>query len=167
MVLFSVINDVIFSYFFIFSLGSFLFSQKKVGYLAWAPESQNIRIPKPNKSILARQSGIFKDFIGFHIFGYDFWEVGGDVWRCLCRHMPFMSMGGQADGLAWAYPGARNPTSVSGNYLWIASLIDKECSKECLFLYTHPWCILCPTSQVSKLNQEICKVKKILFMRMC
>ena len=38
--------------------------------------------------IFRRKMVVFwKVFLGFRNFVYDYWEVGGDVWRWLCRHV--------------------------------------------------------------------------------
>jgi hypothetical protein len=68
-----------------------------------------------------RTRGVFsKVFLGFRNFGYDFLGVGGDVEGdsadMHARKFPLTSMGGQAEGLACADPGARTPIGVSGNF---------------------------------------------------
>ena len=95
-------------HYFSFSLSSLypsylLFSQKELSYgfeiLHGLLSYQMIRIP--TKKIIrgpllppalcymwADKGGYFqKVVVGFRNFGYDFWGVGRDVWRWLCRHM--------------------------------------------------------------------------------
>ena len=51
--------------------------------------------------------------LGFRNFGYDFWGVGGDVWRWLCRHLRRKISahvdGGPSVGSRVPRPGSEDP----------------------------------------------------------
>ena len=48
----------------------------------------------------------------------------GDFAGTCAAKFPLMSMGGRAEGLALADPGARTPISVSGNFLLVIQLVS-------------------------------------------
>ena len=105
------------------------------------------RIPTNNKKsgiplppALWAEKGVFsKIVLVFRNFGYDFWGVGGDVWRWLwhvCRKISAHVDGGQVEGLAFTDPGARTPIGVSWN---LTSLFLP--SRLSLYIHPHFWCI--------------------------
>ena len=61
-----------------------------------------------------------KIVLGFRNLGYDFWGVGGDVLRWLCRHVRRKISSDVDGGLSGVSrcvdTGARTPIGVSGNY---------------------------------------------------
>ena len=75
-----------------------------------------------------------KVVLGFRNFGYEFLAVGemfeGNSADMCGEKFPLMSMGGQAEGLACADPGARTPIGVSGNLKNNASLFSEFYSSE-------------------------------------
>ena len=59
---------------------------------------------------------ISKVVLGFQNFGYDFWGVGGDVWRWLCRHVR-RQISAHVDGGP-----SGGPQSASAEFFWISSV---------------------------------------------
>ena len=77
----------------------------------------------PFPPLYERKRGVFSKVVqGFQKFGYDFWVVGGDVWRWLCRYVRWKISahvdGGLVEGLACADPGARTPIGVTLIFHW-------------------------------------------------
>ena len=73
---------------------------------------------------LGAQKGVFsKVVLGFRNFGYDFWGVGGYVWRWLCRPMrrkiSAHSVGGTSEQSSLRRRWARTPIGLSGIFLQI------------------------------------------------
>ena len=89
----------------------------------------------------------------FRNSGYDFWGVGGDLWRWLCRHVHLKISthvdGGPSGGSRVPRPGERGPTSA-----W-AEICHKVCFKTILwftisviFIDTVPFNIIASRSWV-------------------
>ena len=80
-------------------------TQKKI----WGP-------PPPSLTMLylGGKKGVFsKVVLGIRNLSYDFWGVGEDVWRWLCRHV-------------WGRAGAGTPIGVSGNLpiiIWLFCIV--------------------------------------------
>ena len=66
-----------------------------------------------------------KNFLGYRIVVYDFWGVGGDVWRWLCRHVCRKNSasvdGGPCGGSRVRRPGSEDPHQREQNVLFVAS----------------------------------------------
>ena len=72
---------------------------------------------------LADKGGLFsKVVIGFQNFVYDFWRVGGDVWRWLyrhvCRKISAHIDGGLSGGSSVRRPGSNDPHRRQRNFVF-------------------------------------------------
>ena len=83
--------------------------------------------------------GISKFVLGFRNFRYDFWGVGGDVWRWLCRHVRRKISahvdGGTSERSSVRRRWARTPIGASGipivnATLWSCLALDLELVQE-------------------------------------
>ena len=94
------------------------------------------RLPPPTQThtmlyLGGQRCAIFESCHRLLNLGYDYWWVGGEVWRWLCRHAPkefLMSMGGWVEGIMWANPVVRNPRRCDQKF-WVICSSSSICPR--------------------------------------